>query len=191
MLYVQCSFRLNTSLFLFSLSLSLSLSLSVVVLLYSCLLLIDPSFGSQRLAIFATRISENLLPLPALAHAMPKPVHGDRILVLKPHWLYQILSGKKTLEIRGRRLKPGPCFLGCAGKIYASAEVAAPFPIEDTAEWIALRQDHGVQSDALPYRKTWGLPIKKLKHLKKAVPYAHKKGDVGIVRYDDFSCPHH
>ena len=43
---------------------------------------------------------------------MVKPQHGDRILVLKPHWLEQILALKKTLEIRGSKLKPGRYFLG-------------------------------------------------------------------------------
>ena len=118
---------------------------------------------------------------------MAKPQQGDRILVLKSHWLEQILALKKTLEIRGSKLKPGRYFLGCGGKIYASAILDAPIAIETKAQWIALREDHKVKTDALPYRKTYGLPIKKLTQLKKAVPYIHPRGAIGIVRYNDSS----
>ena len=118
---------------------------------------------------------------------MAKPQHGDRILVLKPHWLQQILSGNKTLEIRGSRLKAGHYYLGCGGKIHASAILDAPIAIENVTQWIALREDHKVKTDALPYRKTYGLPIKKLTQLKKAVHYIHPRGAIGIVRYNDSS----
>ena len=115
---------------------------------------------------------------------MPKPEHGDRILILKPEWLHLILSGHKTLEIRGSRLKAGPCLFGCGGKIYASARLGVPSLVEDVARWIALRKDHCVQTNVLPYRKTYALPIKKVKQLAKEMPYVHKRGAIGIVRYD-------
>ena len=118
---------------------------------------------------------------------MAKPQQGDRILVLKPHWLEQILALKKTLEIRGSKLKPGRYFLGCGGRIYASAILDAPIAIENVAQWVALREDHKVKTDALPYRKTYGLPIKKLTKLKKAVSYIHHRGAIGIVRYNNSS----
>ena len=118
---------------------------------------------------------------------MAKPQHGDRILVLKPHWLEQILALKKTLEIRGFKLKPGRYFLGCAGRIYASAILDVPIAIENVAQWTALREDHKVQTDALPYRKTYGLPIKKLAQMKKGPFYMHLRGAIGIVRYNESS----
>ena len=99
----------------------------------------------------------------------------------------QILALKKTLEICGSKLKPGRYFLGCGGRIYASAILDAPIAIENVAQWVALREDHKVKTDALPYRKTYGLPIKKLTQLKKAVPYIHPRGAIGIVRYNDSS----
>ena len=129
--------------------------------------------------------------LAALPDSMAKPQHGDRILVLKPHWLDLILAFKKTLEIRGSKLKPGRYFLWNGGKIYASAILDAPIAIENKAQWISLREDHKVQTDALPYRKTYGLPIKKLRQLKNVVPYAHPRGAIGIVRYKGSSrSPH-
>ena len=116
---------------------------------------------------------------------MATPAHGDRILVLLPHWLNLILNGDKTLEIRSRKLRAGRYFLGCGGNIYASAQLAAPFAIEDVAQWIALRGDHCVQySDALPYQRTYGSPIRELQLLENPVPYRRKRGAIGIVRYE-------
>ena len=145
-----------------------------------------------KLSIFASGISlVNRVRLYRLLAAPPgpmaKPQQGDRILVLKPHWLEQILALKKTLEIRGSKLKPGRYFLGCGGRIYASVILDAAIAIETKAQWIALREDHKVKTDALPYRKTYGLPIKKLTQLKKAVSYIHPRGAIGIVRYNDSS----
>ena len=123
-------------------------------------------------------------PIRTIAFAMAQPTRGDRILVLKQHWLHLILSGKKTLEIRGSRLKPGPCFLGYRGKIYASATLATPIAIENVGQWLALRKRHGVLGDTLPYRKTFALPVRKLQKFKETIPYVHKRGAIGIVRYD-------
>jgi hypothetical protein len=143
------------------------------------------AFVKRILTIFASSIGVRLSYFSgALAHDMQKPEHGDRILILKPEWLHLILSGHKTLEIRGSRLKAGPCLFGCGGKIYASARLGVPSLVEDVAQWIALRKDHCVQTNDLPYRKTYALPIKKVKQLAKEVPYVHKRGAIGIVRYD-------
>ena len=42
---------------------------------------------------------------PNAAMAAPRP--GDKILVLRPCWLDLVLSGEKTLEIRGKNLSAG------------------------------------------------------------------------------------
>ena len=55
--------------------------------------------------------------LPRMAGALP----GDRILVLRPHWLNLILAGEKTLEIRGRNLSAGTYWLGARGVIHGLA----------------------------------------------------------------------
>ena len=88
-----------------------------------------------KLSIFVSDISlVNKVRLYRLLAAPPgsmaKPQQGDRILVLKPTWLEQILALKKTLEIRGSKLKPGRSFLGCGGRIYASALLDAAIAIE-------------------------------------------------------------
>ena len=143
-----------------------------------------------KFSIFASDISlVNNVRLYRLLAAPPgpmaKPQQGDRILVLKPHWLEQIVALKKTLEIRGSKLKPGRYFLGCGGRIYASAILDAPIAIENVARRVALRKGHKVKTDALPYLKTYGSPIEKIAQLKKAAPCVHFRGAIGIVRCND------
>ena len=40
------------------------------------------------------------------------PQTGDRILIFKPQWLALVLSGRKTLEVRGIAYKSGSYYLG-------------------------------------------------------------------------------
>ena len=112
--------------------------------------------------------------LATRARSMAKQ-HGDRILVLEPHWVKKILALKKTLVIHRPRLKPGEYFLGSIGRIYVSAILDAPIAIEDVAY-------------GLLYRKTYGLSLKKLKQFNKALPYRHPGGGAGgVMRYNDSS----
>ena len=55
------------------------------------------------------------------AKSRPRPKPNDKILVLKEAWLALILSGEKTLEIRGTPLHAGQYWLGCKKQIYARA----------------------------------------------------------------------
>jgi len=49
---------------------------------------------------------------------------GDRILALRREWLDMILSGEKTVEIRGYALRQGGIyFLGSRGNIYGSVVI--------------------------------------------------------------------
>ena len=83
-----------------------------------------------------------LYRLLAAPPGMAKPQQGDRILVLKPHWLEQILALKKTLEIRGRNLSAGNYWLGTRGMIHGLA-VLQPAILIDTAQaWQDLRHRH-------------------------------------------------
>jgi hypothetical protein len=52
-------------------------------------------------------------PLAPSACATP-PQTGDRILIFKPQWLALVLSGRKTLEVRGVAYKSGSYYLGHA-----------------------------------------------------------------------------
>ena len=107
----------------------------------------------------------------------------DKILVMQKHWLNLVMSGKKVLEIRSKRLSPGNYWLGCKGEIYAKVILSSPIEVKTLAEWIALRSEHCVQTDVLPYKKTYGLRIVSFGRLAKKYPYKHPRGAIGVVRY--------
>ena len=113
---------------------------------------------------------------------MAGPLPGDRILVLRPHWLNLILAGEKTLEIRGRNLSAGNYWLGTRGMIHGLA-VLQPAILIDTAQaWQDLRHRHRVESNELPYKTTYALPVRRCRRVT-PIPYVHPRGAVGIVKY--------
>jgi hypothetical protein len=113
----------------------------------------------------------------------PAPEVGDRILVLKPKWLELILSGAKTLEIRGSRLQPGPAWLGTGGRIHGGAIIGAAVPITTAEQWRALLPEHGVETAEPMYKNTWGLPLAAVRRLREPVAYLHPRGAIGVVTY--------
>ena len=113
---------------------------------------------------------------------MATPQPGDRILVFRLHWLNLILAGEKDLEIRGRRLSGGQYWLGVRGTIFGLAILEPAIPINSDAAWRRLRHRHLVEGDELPYKKTYGLPIRHCRRVTQT-PYEHPQGAVGIVKY--------
>ena len=113
---------------------------------------------------------------------MNMPSSGDRILVLKWHWLQLILGRRKTMEIRGLALRRGRYFLGFKKNIYGWVEFGDPQRIVNLQQWNQLRSRHLVQRGDLPYKKTSGLPILRAERLSEPVHFFHPKGAVGIVR---------
>ena len=111
------------------------------------------------------------------------PARGERILILREHWLELILSGEKTLEIRGKRLKQGDVWLGYRQEVMGKAYLGEAIFIDSAEAWNARRSQHRVETRALPYKKTWALPLAKVLRLPKTVPYLHPRGAVGIVRF--------
>ena len=79
----------------------------------------------------------------------PGPLPGDRILVLRPHWLNLILDDEKDLEIRGRNLASGPYWLGCRGTIYGHCFLGSSILIDSAEAWRGLRFRHRVEADEL------------------------------------------
>ena len=118
----------------------------------------------------------------ALSRMATLPQPGDRILVFRPHWLELILRREKRLEIRGRRLSAGRYWLGCRGTIFGLAVLEPAIPITSAKAWRRLRHRHLVESDELPYKKTYGLPIRHCRRVTQT-PYEHPQGAVGIVKY--------
>ena len=113
---------------------------------------------------------------------MAIPAPGDRILVVKPYWLELILSGQKTMEIRGVPYRAGKYFLGCNRQIRAIANLGTPERISTAERWIELRPRHRVMADDLPYKSTFGLPILTVQSVS-AIPYTHPHGAVSVVKY--------
>jgi hypothetical protein len=114
---------------------------------------------------------------------MTHPQPGDKILVLKWHWLQLILDNTKTMEIRGIALRRGRYFLGFKQSIYGWVEFGDPLRIQSVAQWLDLRHRHCVPSPELPYKKTYGCPILCAEALSRPIPYTHPKGAVCIVKY--------
>ena len=114
---------------------------------------------------------------------MVSPREGDKILVLRSGPLNLILSGDKTMEIRGKRLTPGTYLLGCHGMLYGRVRLDQPQHIATMDAWAALRREHCVQGDTLPYAKTFGLRILELEKFSIAIPYRHLRGAIGFARY--------
>ena len=113
---------------------------------------------------------------------MTRPKPGDRILVVRPHWIRLILSGEKTLEIRARNLSPGKYWLGTRGIICGRVKLGPGTLIESIPAWTGLRFRHCVESDLLPYNKTYGLPIQNARRVRR-VSYKHPRGAIGLVRF--------
>ena len=111
------------------------------------------------------------------------PQHGDRILVFKEQWLKLILAKKKKIEVRGRAFKGGKYWLGHKKQIPGSVVLGDAFRIQDEEEWASHRAEHCVQSEKMPYNKTWGSRILCACALSEKLPYEHPSGAVGLVRY--------
>jgi len=114
---------------------------------------------------------------------METPVRGEKILILKDHWLHLILLRQKKLEIRGVAYKPGKYYLGHKKLIYGSVQLGEPMPITTVDQFRLLRGLHRIDSAKLPYAKTFGLPVLSVRPSSHRVPFTHPKGAIGIVRY--------
>ena len=114
---------------------------------------------------------------------MTRPKHGDRILVVRPHWIRLIVSGEKRLEIRARKLSPGKYWLGSQGVIYGRVKLGPGILIDSVEAWKKLRQRHRVEAHQLPYKKTYGLPIQRARRVRRRVSYKHPRGAIGLVRF--------
>jgi len=111
------------------------------------------------------------------------PQNGDRILVFKEGIIKTILNKKKSLEIRSRKIKAGQFWLGCKGLIHGRALFGDPVPIPDLETWKSFRPKHLVESDDMPYKKTYGMPLLDTTAVGTPIPYKHPKGAVAIVVY--------
>ena len=77
----------------------------------------------------------------------------------------------------------GPYYLGWGGRIWGRAVLASGVRIATDDEWVALRGEHRVNADTLPYRKTYGFRILSVERLRRPAPYTHPRGAIGIVKF--------
>ena len=97
--------------------------------------------------------------------------------------------------MRGTPFSPGRYWLGCHGKVFASALLGAPIYIQSFEHWCELRPFHLVpgglpyvkgkgavgENETLPVSKTWAFPIS---HVVPAeFHYKHPRGAVSIVKF--------
>ena len=126
------------------------------------------------------------LPAPA---TMPlsmeaAPAMNDRMLVLRENWLRQIFDGEKTLEIRHQGLQAGLSYAGTSREIRGCIELGEPIAIQSMDQWNALLPRHRwTDQQALPYSKTFGLPILRYMEWRESVPYNWKQGCVGTAKF--------
>ena len=113
---------------------------------------------------------------------VPRP--NDRILILRRPWLQMILTGDKTLEVRGSPIKAGRYWLGHKGIIHGVAILGSPIPIVSQEQWVEMRPQHCVDGAELPYRKTYALPILNARPTR-PIPYVHPRGAIGLVKFRD------
>lgn len=132
-----------------------------------------------RLVSLSKRLTGNT---PAMVPAGARPKPGDRVLIFKAHWRDLVLRRQKTMEIRCTPLKAGQYWIGCRGTITGRLTLGAALAITDAVTWEALRDQHRVEGAALPYKRTFGLPILRAA---RTVPhrFKHPRGAIGIVVY--------
>ena len=88
-----------------------------------------------------------------------KPSAGDKILLLKPQYIEQLLRGAKNMEIRSAPYRAGIYYIGTGGQIFGQVRTAHAVPIHNMTEFIRNRHKHHMVCSTLPYKKTYGLPI--------------------------------
>ena len=113
-----------------------------------------------------------VLARPSARASAPKS--GDRILIFKPQWLQEVLSGRKTVEVRAAAYKSGKYYFGTGGVIYCEAHLGHPYRVECMRQFKRHREHHGMTTDRLPYKNTWLIPILNLRKIK--VRFVHPRG---------------
>lgn len=121
--------------------------------------------------------------------AVLEPQIGDRIMVVREPWLGRILRKEKTMEIRNKRSRLGPVWLGCDGHVHGYANItdACVMTVE---EFRGKAELHLWPSDAAPpYQRLCGLSLEGARPLPKPIPYWRPRTAIGWnifrVKQDD------
>ena len=123
--------------------------------------------------------------LPHIEALPPTPKEGQTIMQVKRTWLDLILSKSKVLEIRGLRKRAGTYYLGCEGQVYGVVTTLDAVPIRTVDHFKALTPLHKVSiENALPYKKTFALPLTSVQKMSEPIQYVAHHGAIGWVRYE-------
>ena len=111
------------------------------------------------------------------------PQIGDRILVVREEWCRKILEGKKTMEIRSTKTRPGLVWLGFDGNVYGQVEITHAKVLTE-AEFRARADAHLWPEDSpVPYTRLCGWNLANAKVLPKPVPYWRQRGPIAWIRF--------
>ena len=84
------------------------------------------------------------------------PRVGQRVMVLRDPWLLWIWMVRKQMEIRNKRARLGPAWLGQGGKVYGKVNIIAAMPMTETNSrllsraFVAGRCAHDIQNHLRP-----------------------------------------
>jgi hypothetical protein len=105
--------------------------------------------------------------------------------MIKPIWGEKILSGEKTLEIRGSHCikhlgeRVGLCFSGTSA-IYGFVDIVKSVGPLSKSEWCALQREHCVPGEDLPYgKRTCAWSVANPERLETPIEIARSRGAVG------------
>jgi hypothetical protein len=117
------------------------------------------------------------------------PENAD-ILIVKPFWANKLLSGEKTMEIRGQSCMNKlntTIYLSKSGTqhVYGSLvfnDCVGPLTKE---EFDSFHSMHCVSTDSstTPYKKTYGWICEAPVIFERPIPYLHKKGAIVWLKY--------
>ena len=126
---------------------------------------------------------------PALSQGCPRRKMAIAFLCFAHAGYTSYWTKKKDVEIRGRNLSSGPCWLGCRGTIYGHCFLGSPIVIDSIEAWRGLRHRHRVEVDELPYKTTYDFSVHQCRRVT-LTSYEHLRGAVGIVRFRRASSRH-
>lgn len=114
-----------------------------------------------------------------------------KCLIIKKRWLDLILSGQKTLEIRGRNTNIRG-WIGLiesgSGKIVGKAKLNASSKLSED-EYYKLTEFHRVtlNYNKLPYKTPYAWGITQAERLQNPIPYKHPKGAIIWVNINNLN----
>ena len=118
-----------------------------------------------------------------LGAANAAPEEGGPILILQKKYWKTVVSGEKTMEIRGRALQPMRRHVGHSGEIWGAVVLGPATRIATVAAWKRLAPHHHWNIGHLPYKVTYAHPIFKLEVFDCPILYMPLFGQVGNARY--------